>query len=201
MWTAVIRFWALVGVATTIIGFAGVPDDIAQWEQWIDSFMNDPLVTTLAEYAVQISQFINQAPIRVGLVILGVLIVIWPIRRFWKFRQSIKFRWRRLVADRVWISREDANELVRKSDWALSRRGKLSAPLIDFFSNKRILRDPEQIKFDRFVDIVLDKYYKRARDDVRTEDGAQLFDEGPLRAYMQRIFDDDVLSEFGNIPT
>jgi hypothetical protein len=112
-----VRFWAIIGFLSTVVGFGGVPDDIATWSRWIETAVNDPFVLWLAEHAVAVAEFINQGWFRIALVIAGVLMMIWPLRWFWRLRHRWLFKWRRLVAEQVWIARDDAIKLVKESPW------------------------------------------------------------------------------------
>jgi hypothetical protein len=101
-----------------VVGLAGTPDDIETWTRWVDRMVNDPLVQALATRAVAITTFLNDPWVRAGLVISGLLILIWPLRWFWRLRHRLVFWGRRIVSDQVWISFDDALEVVRNSRWA-----------------------------------------------------------------------------------
>src|SRR3954470_3613403 len=83
--------WRLVGFGNLVIGLAGVPGDLDTWSQWIDTVMNDPLVVQLAGYAVAIAEFINDPWVRTALVIVGLLMLFWPVRWFWRLRHRLIF--------------------------------------------------------------------------------------------------------------
>lgn len=218
--TTTIRFWAFVGIASTIIGFGGVPDDLATWTRWIDSMVNDPTVLWLATYAVEIADFINQAWVRIALVVVGVLLVIWPLRWFWRLRHRWLFKWRRFVSEQVWISRDDALTLIRESAW-----GRLKSPTItrrvrtpsSLYSgilsglggreyDERVsgLSDTEKalIKFSAYLAHTLDQFVEDNPSGCKKEKGGnELIDETKLRAFLKKAMEHEVRDEFGDVPS
>ena len=60
--------WGYVAVSE-VVGLAGIPDDVKQWETWTGKSME------------QVTQFVNLYPVRVFLVVTGLLVVTYP--RWW----------------------------------------------------------------------------------------------------------------------
>ena len=195
--------WTLFGAASAVVGVAGIPDDIATWTRWIDAMVSDPTVIWLAEYAVAIASFINQLWVRVALVIIGCVIFIWPAREFWRARHRLIFWVRNKLEDKVWITREDAIELVSNSDWALARE-----PTITIFDrlNSNMLRQgmtpAEKLnsKFLRLCEMMLEQFEDHYDGVTREDDGHKLISEGDLRDHLKRAYDKDVIEEFGKLP-
>jgi len=202
------RVWGAIGIVNFVVGLAGVPGDIGTWITWIGGFMHDPLVLHLAEIAVAAAGFINQGWVRLALVIAGLLMFFWPLRWFWRLRHKAIFRWKRLMAEKVWITRNQAIKLMRASTW-----GQLKEPLITgsigLFDN--ILGRPQivsghtennkkRIRFDAYVDLALRQFGETNKASVRTEDGKTQFEEGALRAYLDKAVERELLAEFGDIP-
>ncbi len=112
------RFWGLFGFVSLIIGLSGVPGDIEQWSVWISAMIENPIVLKLAEQATYIANVVNQPISRLVLVFVGLVAIAWPLRWFWRLRHKIRIYGRSLVSENVWVSKEDAIEEIRRSDWA-----------------------------------------------------------------------------------
>lgn len=203
--------WAVFGVASGVIGIAGVPGDVSTWEQWIAAVVNDPRVSALAKAAVSVADFINQGWFRVSLVAFGLLVVIWPLRWFWRLRHRITFRWRRMVSEQVWITREQAKDVVKKSPW-----GRLKEPnvvqtvsifdnLTTTFGHQRVihgLSDTQKVilKFSAYVDATIDSFCEANPSATRTKSDEQQIDEVALREFLRVAMEGELKDEFGSVP-
>lgn len=188
-------------VAITVIGIAGIPDDLATWQKWIDRMMRDPVVTELAEKAVNIAEFVNHPAIRITLVIVAIIVLIWPARRFWRLRHRLIYSWRKALQNEVWVSREAALALVINSRW-----GAVMAPIKAPFSALQFLVAPdskEQRKdkrFRQYCQLLLEKFEETNSRYVREEDNAKEYREDKLRQYLNRALVSELESEFGELP-
>lgn len=198
------RGFGLVGFAITFIGLAGLPENLATWQSWIDRVMSDPLVLALAERAVRVAEVVNLLPVRAALVAFGLLMIVWPVRWFWRIRHKLIFRWRRLVSENVWISRTEALKVIRESQW-----GRIKAP-INVSSGLRLLgrmgsggyddETQKQVKFAAYVKLTLDKFCESNPKHCRTQESESQVDEVPLRRFLNLALEKELASEFGEIP-
>lgn len=196
--------WRGFAVSTAIIGVAGLPDDFKTWSKWIDAVVNDPLVTALAEWAVAIAGFVNQPWFRITLVIVGMVMIIWPLRWFWRVRHRFLFKVRQTLSEEVWIDRGSALTLIRNSRWAGVRQPK---PTIgDMVRSSGIFGDTESIfqkrirKFDDYCAMALDRFEKQNPQFARWAEGNKQYSEGKIREYLDEAYTDELEGEFGPLP-
>ncbi|WP_147706951.1 hypothetical protein [Microvirga massiliensis] len=202
-------------MVTTILGFAGVPDDLETWYRWfdvllgwIDAVVNDPLALALARHAVTVADFVNQDWFRVTLVLGGLVVMIWPLRWFWRLRHNLRYRWRRALVEQVWISDEDAKRVMRDSPW-----GQLKEPTItigySFLDNlvgkREIISglsegEKKLVKFNAYISRTLDKFCENNSDAVRVVDGKREVDEVALRKFLDLLVEKELIQDFGDIP-
>lgn len=196
--------WASASFLLALVGLAGLPDDIAKWQTWLDAAMHDPRVTMLAEQAVQIAQFVNQWWVRGLLILAPVVILSWNWRRFRNVRSRIGFRLKAMVKDTVWVSETAATALVRNSDWLNGRRPEKTVSLLDLAAIPGLrtkIVDPEAVQLDGFIRLVLKRFGENHSDKVRqTEGQPKEFDEAALLSYLDRAFAVDLQKKFGDIP-
>jgi hypothetical protein len=216
-WSSLLlRFWGVLGSVLTVVGLAGLSDDVAQWVEWIDaastrvvSLLGDPEVVALAEWAVGAAEFLNQWWIRIGLIIVGVLLIFWPARRFWRFRHRLGFLWRRVLAEQVWISRDAAIKVIKESDW-----GRLKEPTVvstedpfaflPGFGKKKVvygLSDTAKalLKYDGFIEKTLRSFCQQNPTACRCQDHKAQVDEAILMHFLETAAD-QLLTEFGDVP-
>ena len=202
---------AAIGVCIAVVGLAGIPDDVATWSRWIDNLMYDPIVIALAERAVAVADFLNQNWVRGALVFAGVLMMIWPLRWFWRLRHRLKFKVRHLLAEQVWISRDDAVKVIKASPW-----GRLCEPnvvksvtvfesLAQTWTRDRIIYgmsdvDKALLRYTVFVERTLESFCNANPTACRVNEGDNEIDETALKAFLEMAIDEDIKNEFGNPP-
>jgi hypothetical protein len=201
----------IVGGALALIGLAGLPEDVATWSTWIDTSLNHPRVLDLANRAVQLSEYINQGWLRGLFFVGGITIVLWAWRPFWRVRHKWLFRWRRLLSEQVWISRDDAIKLIKESPW-----GRLKEPnvvqtvnVFDAFSSaltkQRVVygmseTEKKLLRFDIFIEKTLTQFCEVNPSACRNSEGRAEIDETALRKFLMRAIDDEIRDEFGALP-
>ncbi|CAG1015842.1 hypothetical protein RHIZO_05170 [Rhizobiaceae bacterium] len=210
------RTWSwgkrIVGGGLALIGLAGLPDDIATWAKWIDRMAYDPRVLELAEKAVEFSEVVNQWWIRGLLIVVGVSLAAWAWKPFWRLRHRWLFKWRRLVSEQVWITRDDALKLMKESPW-----GRLKEPnvvrSVSVFETMALgltrertiygLSDTQKklLKYEVFLDKTLDKFCETNPIACRLNEGISQVDETALRAFLRVAMDEEISEEFGDIPS
>ncbi len=199
---SMVWLWRAFAVASTIIGISGIPGDLDTWSKWIDIVVNDPLVLKLAAYAVAIADFVNQPWVRTALVIGGVLMFFWPVRWFWRLRHRLVFWGKRALDQEVWVGRDTALDLVRKSRWAYSRERLAEKPR-DRFGWAALsmqtdpARDERSAMFYNWCMLALDQYAEDHDDAVRKSEKGQEFSESKLRKWLDDRFKGDLRAEFG----
>lgn len=195
----------LVGLALTILGIAGAPDNYKAWVGWINAVVSDPLVVELAQKAVQLATFVNRTWVRTVLVVAGVLLFIWPLAWFWRLRHRVAFWWRRLLEEEVWTDAQKAFELVRNSEWARSREPSVS--VLDGLTARAFISggSSSQSKlrmFNHFCRMALRKFaednpsYRR-----EVADGTLEYREDKLRRFLDNAYDEDTQKAFGDVPS
>lgn len=197
------HLWAAFGVLTAVIGVAGLSEDLAKWSQWIDAVVSDPLVLAMARQAVEIAEFVNQVWFRIALVLAGLLMVIWPVRWFWRLRHRLVFWWRRRLEEEVWTDAETAYKLVRESSWAKAREPSVSFAdaMARSLTTGETPSQKSMRKFNRFCGMALEQFVAANPDYSRkTGDGTTQYREDKLRTYLKRAFDADVREAFGDVP-
>jgi hypothetical protein len=201
--------WA-IGGTISLIGLGGLPDALNSWAKFfteilarVGAIMTDPRAEYLASKAVAVADFVNQTPVRVALVIVGVAILIWGWRPFWSLRHRLRFAWRTFLGEETWISHEEATKLIRASDWA-----KLREPVPGFVeSTARLLGggmsayDRDVIRYRRYIQMTLESFETSNPTGVRESDGNKMYSERLLRHFVASALDDEAIARFGKIPT
>lgn len=202
----------VAGVSIFIVGLAGVPDDLATWYAWVDAVVTDPFVLAIASKMLALAGLVNESWFRVALILIGIVTLLWPLRWFWRLRHKLKFRWRHILSEQVWISKLDALELIRQSDWGRLKEPRLvqHVNVLDAlainFSRERVVRgmsdwDRKILKYNVFVDRTLEKFAEANPRAKRTVESGEEFDETALRAFLKQAMDAEMANEFGDIPT
>jgi len=182
-------------VLLTLLAIPDIPDEIAKWEQWLTDFVTDPRVHAVAVWASEVARIHNEIPVRLALGVIGIALLVWPARRFWRFRSKVWFLLRRTVTEIIWIDESKAFGLVHGSSWARYRfnRNKPSVwtqPLMAGYG-----RDDMYI---RWCQKVLEHFEGQLNASRRAGDGKTEYNEGALRSYLQELYDSAVLKEFGD---
>ena len=190
----------LLTLPVWLIGLAGVPGDLQTWERWMHAVLTDPEITALAEKAVAIAEVVNTMWFRTSLIAVGILLLLWSWRPIWRIRHRLWFKWRRALSDVVWIPRADAFTLVLNSDWAEAKRNRPQAPVFRRLAETVGSGTADELKFRRFIGMTLDSFAGGNPSKTRMVEGNQEFDEGALRKFVARAFDEDVRSKYGAPP-
>lgn len=201
--------WKGVNLAFQAIGLAGLPDDLATWEKWLDFIMHDPAIALWAERAVTVAQFTNQWWVRALLFAIGTIGMLWGVRPVWRLRHKLSFRWRRLLAEQVWITAEDALKIIRESNWA--RLKEPTTPSFgsvwnNLFGERQTIsglsnNQRQGLKFDAFLSLVLKKFCEANPNSHRVNEGSKEIDEVALRAALDKALESELVQDFGDIPT
>lgn len=191
----------VVPFAMFIIGLGGVPDDLVTWTRWIDFVTREETIQRLAEYMVGLADFVNQWPVRATLVIVSLLLLIWPWRRFWRVRHKVLYRVKLALGQMVWIGTEDAIDVIKNSRW-----GEARAPRTNMFGPIGVLSSlspdyaAQRQKFDDFCEMVLGRFARNNPDSVKESGDDKQYNEENLRAYLTKIYERELEEEFGKIP-
>ena len=194
------------GALLAIIGFAGLPDDIATWSRWIDRIMRDDRILALAERAVHLAEFVNQSWVRLALVAIGLLIMLWSTAWLWRLRNRITFWVRHKMSDQVWVAYDDAFKVLQNSDWASLRSPHITRSIIGALPFEQTVSGlPERIKkekrFRAFLSLTLKTFCNGHPNAVRqNENGDQEIDEVALKDWLDRALEKEVSDEFGGLP-
>jgi hypothetical protein len=198
----------VIGGGVFVIGLSGIPGDIELWQRWIDAIMYDPIVTELANKVVGFADFINQWWFRGLLVLSGLSIILWKTRPMWRLRHKLWFKWRKLVTEQVWISKESAIEILKNSDW-----GRLNEPnvveTISIFDMAAIgsrrrtvygMSDTQKalLKYNIFINKALNNFASSNPKSFNQKKDE--YDEVALRKFTRVAIDNDIESEFGSAP-
>ncbi len=65
-------FANLIVVGLGLIGLAGLPDDLATWQKWIDGIVKDPQVVEVASRAVELSAYVNLWWVSMSAILLPI---------------------------------------------------------------------------------------------------------------------------------
>jgi hypothetical protein len=208
------RFWSLIwklaGVVIFIIGLSGVPGDIETWKKWIDNAMYDARVNHLAQKAVEIANFANQWWVRGLLIGAGLTILFWAWRPFWRLRHRFVFRWRRMLANQVWISRDQALKVMAESAWGRIKEPRsttivpltaLAGAFRQFEMSTGLTEDQKNsLLFRKFLGRSLDHFCSDNPSAVRESDGNEQIEELALRRFLEASIEGHVKEKFGDIP-
>ena len=202
------RLWLLFGGACTILGVAGLQDDIQTWYNWIDGMMNNAIALALAELAVEIANYLNIPEVRIALVAAGLSLMLWPARWFWRIRFRIRLIWRSAMTEKIWVSDDEALELVKQSDWA-----KLRVPHVTdvnllptlTFGRQTVYGLPkaekEKLKYEVFLKQVLESFAENNPTAHRVAEGMTQFEASCLRKFLSVALKEELGKEFGSVPS
>jgi hypothetical protein len=204
--------WAL-GWPIALAGLGGISDSIETWTRWIDrvlklasAAMTDPRAAYFAAKAVEIADFINQYPVRVGLFLAGAGILVWPMRWFWRFRHRLVFWGSRILDVTVWIGTDRALDLIQRSPWAHSRkrRSEKRKPFYEMYAGYSAIYGPDpedQVRenlFYAWCKLALKKFAEQNAESVREVEKGQEYEETKLREYLAKKYESDLYNEFGS---
>ncbi|MXO94761.1 hypothetical protein GRI62_14260 [Erythrobacter arachoides] len=191
-----------MGSAITVLGLAGLREDIAAWQKLVSKMTRDDRVLALAERAVEFAAWVNQPWVRVVLVVAGVLSLLWRLPGVWRLRHRLWFDWRKLLVERVWIDREAAIALMRHSEWGQIKRPATS--LLDFTmpgTTGLSASEKQRKKFRLYLELSLDAFGQDNPASVReVEGGGSEYDEASLRKFVRSAMMSEIEDEFGAIP-
>ena len=198
----ILRFWAFVGILNFIIGLAGIPGDLETWSKWIDPITRTQTAIFIARRIVILANFINQEWVRVLLITSGILMILWPIRWFWRLRHNLIFLWRTAVENEVWLDASKAAALIAASRWGQSRRRSAAKPKNIFDYNSLIsATNPQEREQDRkfksWCEMALKKFVEETANSKKTIADKTQYNESLLRNWLVERYDDEVISEFG----
>lgn len=178
--------------------------------------MENATALAWAELAVSIADFVNEPMVRVGLVLMGLIIVLWPARWFWRIRHKVWIAGRKLVQERVWISHEEAMDLLEQSDWAILRiphiteRRSLIAEMFRSQANPNLVQDvtiygisadeKRKKKYRLFLAETLRSFADKNSSAVRLVEGQTEYDHAALGAFLSKALRDELKDEFGPVP-
>lgn len=194
-----------LGTGIFVLGLAGIQDDVATWQKWIDKVTRDEQVLALAYQAASVAQWINQPAVRWVLVAAGFLLILWRLPWFWNLRHKLVFAGRSLLSSQVWINRESALDILQNSTW-----GQLKRPVVGFAENLSMafagggLTDNQKRlkKYAMYIELTLESFETNNPNSVKAgEDGSPEYEEGALRKFTRAAIQDEVISDFGEIPS
>ena len=142
------------------------------------------------------------------LAILGLVIIGWGWRPVWAFRRRTVSAWRHALNQRVWISKDAAIDLVRRSEWANTRqkqdeppRALFGAPgLGSIFGQIDPKAEARVSMFIRWCELALESFGRIKFDAVRKNETAQQeYDQDILKDWLAEKYEHDVLDRFGPI--
>lgn len=194
-----------VGTFVSVVGLAGIPDDLDAWQRAFDDVTRDERVLALAEQGVNFAHWVNQPVVRVALLAIGITLLLWHLPWFWRLRHRIIFIGRHLLSEDVWISRTAALDILRNSTWA-----QIKKPIVGFADNIGLAWNGGSLthnqrlekKFHLFIGLTLDSFAENNPSAFRTgDDGSPEYEEGSLRRFTLAAIRDEVIADFGEIPS
>ena len=211
VWRLAIR---LIALALSVLSLAGIPADYEKWQEWIDATLHDPRGEMLARQAVEFANFANQFWVRGLFIVIAITIFIWAWRPFWRIRHKLKFNWRRLLTNKVWIPRETAIEVIRSSDWAKIKEPhtKRTSSILDGLNIHLMgltavtstgLSEQKKLefKFNIYLDRTLDAFIAVNPESFRVKDGHNQVEEVALIKFLSKAMDEEIAKDFGETPS
>jgi hypothetical protein len=212
--SAIRKAWAftkwLMGGPIAFLGLAGLPDSLDIWSRWIEkslgwfhAAMTDPRVQQLATAAVSIADFVNQSWVRAILVAVGVAILAWGWRPFWRLRHKLWFLGKRALNQKTWVSRSRAVDLVRNSRWGRSRKALAETPKSTFAFDIGLMRDSardaKNMMFYNWCIMVVDQFGAEESSAVRKDESGKEneYSESDLTEWLEGRYRSDIVAEFG----
>jgi hypothetical protein len=192
-----------LGTGLTIIGLAGLADDVETWQKLFNRMTRDERVLVLAEKAADFASWLNQPEVRVALVLLGIILLAWRLPAVWRFRHKLIFKWRAKLSEIVWIDREAAITLMKNSEWGQIKRPNTS--ILDFKMPATTGLTPSErsrTKFRLYIELSLDSFAEDNWDSVRqTDEGEEEYNETVLRKFVGSAMKSEIEEQFGSIPS
>jgi hypothetical protein len=183
----------VVVVGGRVLDLTERPEQVGRLERWLSDFMTDPRIHAVAVWTANAIVFLNQWWVETILIAVILLLLFWGVRPIWRIRHRVIFFWRRSLEAEVWTTKANAIELIRKSNLATSRSKNPWASLFIGGLDR---------KFDRWCEMVLESFISNNPNYIRSlENGESEYREDKLRTFLRRSFDDDVLKEYGSIPS
>lgn len=186
----------------TVIGIAGLPDDVATWQRWLTRVIRDDRVVALARGAAEFGEWVSQPSVRALLIGVGLLSMFWGVPRFWRFRHKLLFDWRSRLSEEVWIDHASAKGVLKNSTWGQLRKPaqSLFATISMNFTDSMTEAEKAQKRFNVFLDLTLKSFAANNPKAVRQQDGVEQYEEGALRRFAEAAMLEEVVKEFGSIP-
>jgi hypothetical protein len=162
------------------------------WIKWVDLSISDS------------ANFVAQTPVSLTLVLIGISILGWGWHPVWMLRHRTVSVWRRTLDQKVWLVRNAAIDLVRRSRWGSSRRSlaeppkpafslaSLGLPQIDPAARTR------SSMFYNWCSLVLDQFEQVNKIEVRAGKDEKEYDEDALNKWLESRYEEDIIAEFGN---
>lgn len=179
-----------VAIAVILV-FAFFPWD-AIWED----FHKSHPVTTWPEFIVE--DWFHWA-----LAICGSLALGWDWLPFWALRRRLFSSWSKALGEEVWLSRSEALKAIRSSSWGRLREPPVS--IGDYFMRGLAVGkeplDANEVKFKVFLNLTLDSFEAANPRYVREVDNKKEFLEEKLLLFVRRAMEEEVVKQFGPIPS
>jgi len=193
---------APISFALGTAGLAGLPDDVATWQRWIDRITQDERFRRLGEEAAEAAIWFNQPVIRATLVLVGIALLLWRIPWFWRLRHKVIFQGKRVLADQVWINREKAIQLLWNSEWGQMKKPRSSA--FEFHSALTGVESQSERrlkKFRLYLRKTLDSFAEDNPSFVRPAENGIEYDQAALEKFLEHAVNAELFDEFGRIPS
>ena len=178
------------------------------WKDFHEKYpSSDPVIAAaLDRTSSAIADF--QTPITLTLAGLGMLAIGWGWHPIWSFRRRTVSVWRHALNQRVWISKDGAIDLVRRSEWANTRQKQDEPPrplfgapgLGSIFGQIDPKAEARVSMFIRWCELALESFGRIKFDAIRKNEAAQQeYDQDILKEWLAEKYELDVLDRFGPI--
>ncbi len=211
------RIWRAIGFALTVIGLSGIPGDIDQWGAWVSTLSEHHVVKDVAGGILRFVEYADQPILRIALFLLGLTMLFWPLRFFWRMRHRARLWWRKKVSEEVWVSEEDALEEIRASDWASLKAphvtetrqllgiGNFSESALRGFSTQTVSgmskSEKALARFRMYLEATLRSFHANNPNSVRrNSDDETETNLSALTKYLDEALSGEVEEEFGRVP-
>jgi hypothetical protein len=169
----------------------------------------DPIITWFGAQSIAVLAFLNLPFVRVALIVLGAIVVFWPLRAFQRLRSRLRILGGSIMAEKQWISEEDALEVIRSSEWAKSREPYQTESLgiSSFKAFNRVVsgmtqNERDELLFSQFIRATLASFHKdnpKAKD--ANEDGETKTELSALKTFLDAALMSDAEEKFGKVPS